>query len=421
MEFGKKEAAMSANTLLQELYAKGSRSLEILRRSAVSPHDVKILKEWGISDAAGMIGRTPQTIRNLEEAGRIKSSRKKQNGKRVERVYSLKEINEIREIFKLRPSKPKNTDPVVIGIVNFKGGVGKSFTSLTLSQALALKGYKVLLIDGDSQGTSTHQGGGLIPDLHVKSEQTLLNVLIGDTNDLSPCIIPTHWDGLDIIPANLTLYNAEMIIPNQIYQHRQQTGNVLPFYTRLKDSLAKISNQYDVIIIDTPPSLGFITLNVLFAVNGLMIPLLPSEVDYCSTIQFLNMAQESLHRLPPIHYQFVRLLISRHKPSSMQAKTMEGAIRQVFGSSVMTNYMIETEAVSKASSDMKTIYEVEPHPNDKKTFKRAIDHVNQVAEELELLLKMVWNAPDKMRSIMETEEENNAENLDKITQQDEVM
>lgn len=386
---------MSANDILQELYSKGSRSLEILRKNAVNPHDVKVLKQWGISDAATMIGRTPQTLRNLEESGKIKLSRKIQNGKRIERVYSLKEINEIRELFKLRPSKPIGAKPVTIGIVNFKGGVGKSFTSLTLSQSLALKGYKVLLVDGDSQGTSTHQGGGLIPDLHVKPDQTLLNILIGESDDISKCIINTHWDGLDLIPANLTLYNAEMIIPNQIYQHRQETGKILPFYTRLKNALDTVANDYDVIIIDTPPSLGFITLNVLFAVNGLMIPLLPSEVDYCSTIQFLNMAQESLNRLPKINYQFVRLLISRHKPSSMQAKTMEGAIRQVFGSSVMTNFMIETEAVSKASADMKTIHEVEAHPNDKKTFKRATDHANQVAEELELLLKMAWGASDK--------------------------
>ena len=75
---------MSANSILQELYAKGSRSLEILRKSAVTPHDVKVLKEWGISDAANMIGRTPQTLRNLEESGKVKSSRKKQNGKRIE-------------------------------------------------------------------------------------------------------------------------------------------------------------------------------------------------------------------------------------------------------------------------------------------------------------------------------------------------
>ena len=357
---------MSANELLQELYTKGSRSLEVFRKNAVTPYDTKVLKEWGISDAASMIGRTPQTLRNLEEAGKIKAPRKKQNGKRVERVYSLKEINEIRNFFKLRPSKPIGAKPVTIGIVNFKGGVGKSFTSLTVSQALALKGYSVLLVDGDSQGTSTHQGGGLIPDLHVKSEQTLLNVLIGESDDISKCIIHTHWDGFDIIPANLTLYNAEMIIPNQIYQHRQKTGQVLSFYSRLKNALDRVA------------SLGFITLNVLYAVNGLMIPLLPSEVDYCSTVQFLNMAQESLSRLPKMDYQFVRLLISRHKPSSVQAKTMEGAIRQVFGSSVMTNFMIETEAVSKASSDMKTIYEVEPHPNDAKTFKRATDHANQV-------------------------------------------
>lgn len=384
---------MSANATLNELYKKGSKSLELFRKNAVSPHDQKVLKEWGISDAADMVGRTPQTIRNLEENNKIKPARKKQNGKRVERVYSLKDINEIREYFKNRPSKPKNSEPAVIGVVNFKGGVGKSFTSLTISQSLALKGYKVLLIDGDSQGTSTHLGGGFIPDLHVDETQTMLNVLIGKESDLSNSISKTHWDGLDILPANLTLYNAEMIIPGQIYQHRQTTGEMLPFHARLKNGLRSVSNDYDIIIIDTPPSLGFITLNVLYAVNGLIIPLLPSEVDYCSTVQFLSMAQEALDRLPEIQYQFVRLLISRHKPSSVQAKTMEGAIRQVFGSSVMTNYMIETEAVSKASADMKTIYEYEPHSNDKRTFNRALEHSNLVSDEVELLLKMVWDNP----------------------------
>lgn len=379
---------MSANATLNELYKKGSRSLEIFRKNAVNPHDQKILKEWGISDAAMMVGRTTQTLRNLEDQGKAKEPRKNDTGKRV---YSLKEINALREIFKNRPSKPKSAMPAVIGVVNFKGGVGKSFSSLMISQSLALKGYKVLLVDGDSQGTSTHLGGGYIPDLHVNPDDTILNVLVGKETDLTSAISQTHWDGLDIIPANLTLYNAEMIMPNQIYEHRQKTGKMLSFYSRLKNSLNALSDRYDIIIIDTPPSLGFITLNVLYAVNGLIIPLLPSEVDYCSTVQFLNMAQEALGRLPEIDYQFVRLLISRHKPSSVQASTMEAAIRQVYGSAVMTSYMIETEAVSKASADMKTIYEFEPHPNDRKTFNRALEHANQVSDEVELLLKMVWN------------------------------
>ena len=110
---------MSANAILQELYAKGSQSLEVFRKNAVSPNDVKTLKEWGISDAAEMIGRTPQTIRNLEEAGKIKASRKKENGKRIERIYSLQEINGLRELFKSRPSKPSGAKPVTLGVVNF--------------------------------------------------------------------------------------------------------------------------------------------------------------------------------------------------------------------------------------------------------------------------------------------------------------
>ncbi len=381
---------MTANEKLNNLYLRGAQSLEIIRKTAVSPHDSKLLKEWNISDAARMIGRTPQTLRNLEEQKKIPPVRKIKKSSREERVYSLEEINNIRDILGVRQSKPQGKKAITIGIANFKGGVGKSATSLTLSQSLTLRGYKVLLIDSDSQGTSTHLGAGFIPDLHVEEDKTLLNTLIDDKPSIKNCIIKTHWNGLDIIPANLTLYNAEMLIPSQIYQHRQETGQSLDFYSRLSHSLESIKDQYDVILIDTPPSLGFITLNVLFAVEGLIIPLLPSEVDYCSTVQFLNMAQESLKRLPAIHYKFIKLLISRHKPASVQAKTMESAIRSVYGSNVMTNYMIETEAISKASSDMKTLYEVEPHSNDRKTFKRALEHADKLTEELILLLQMVW-------------------------------
>lgn len=381
---------MQASELLNELYTKGSKALQIFRKNAVSPHDSKVLKEWGISDAARMVDRTSQTLRNLEEAGKIPVARTKQKGIRTERVYNLAEINEIRSRLGVKPSKPKGTKAVKIGVCNFKGGVGKSSSSITIAQSLSLRGYRVLLIDSDSQGTSTHLAGGLIPDLHVSSDQTLLDILIGKDTNLQKCILKTHWDGVDLIPANLTLYNVEMLVPNQIYEHKLKTGKPLNFFSRLANSLESIDDQYDVIIIDTPPSLGFITMNVLFASQGLLIPLLPSEVDYCSTIQFLSMAHEALSRLPNHNYDFVRLLISRHKPSSLQAKTMENAIRQVFGSSVMTSYMIESEAISKASVDMKTIYEVESHTNDKKTFSRAINYAEQVTSEILLLINMIW-------------------------------
>lgn len=393
----KRKNLMTACQMINGLYQRGALSLELFRKNAVNPHDVKVLRLWGISEVAAMVNRTPQTLRNLEEAGKIPKANLVKRGRREGRAYSLADINKIRDVLNIRPSKPAGADALCIGVCNFKGGVGKSFTSLTIAQALALTGLKVLLIDSDSQGTSTHLGGGYIPDLHINSDKTLLNTLVGnEKSSLKECVMPTHWDGLDLLPANLTLYNAEMLIPRQIYVHRQQTGDMLPFYARLSDSLKTIKNNYDVVIIDTPPSLGFITLNVLYAVDGLIIPLLPSEVDYCSTIQFLNMAQETLSKLPDVHYKFIRLLISRHKPSSLQAKQMEDAIKKVFGENLMTNYMIESEAVAKAAADMKTIFEVEPHANDKKTFKRAIDHATRVSEEIITLLKQVWDTEQKV-------------------------
>lgn len=382
---------MEAKQIIEELYQSGAKSLEALRMSSVSPNSEKMLREWGISEAAQMIGKTAQTLRNTEKEKKVPPARQVLNGKRYERVYSLADINKLRDFFGTRPTKPKNGETAVIAMTNFKGGVGKSFTTLSVSQAFAMKGYKVLVIDTDSQGTSTHLGAGCIPDLHIDAEKTLLSCLIGETNNISGCIIKTPWDGLDMIPANLNLYNSEMVIPAQIYEYKHRTGGLIDFYARLKNALDKIKDNYDLIIIDTPPSLGVITLNVLFAVNAIIIPLLPSEVDYCSTVQFLNMVSEALSRLPSKEYNFIKLLISRHKPSFEQPKIMEQVIRKVFSSSVLTHYMIETEAVSKASADMRTIYEVKPYKNDLKTFKRALRKMDEVVSEIELLIKGIWN------------------------------
>lgn len=380
---------MKAYEQLGELYHKGSNALELFQKQATSPKDYKVLRTWGISDAAKMIGRSPQTLRNLEEANKIPKAQITKKNKKEIREYTLTKINQIREILNVRPHKPEGSITPVIGITNFKGGVGKSFTSITFAQALTMLGFKVLIIDSDSQGTTTHLGGGFIPDLQINADQTLLKILIGESTDLSKCIFKTHWDSLDMIPANLALYNAEMIIPQQVYVHRQKTGQTLPFYTRFSNALNKIKDNYDVVVIDTPPSLGFATMNVIYSLDGMIIPLQPSPADFASTVQFTHMAQESLRNLPKENFLFTKFLITRYK-NTIQASDMKDVIEQVWGEHVLKNRIVESEAVSKSSANLKTIYETEPHPNDKRTYKRATNFTNAVTEEIVEELYKIW-------------------------------
>lgn len=394
---------MLAHEQLNTLYQKGLKALQFFRKNAISPNESKVLRTWGISDTAKMVGRSPQTLRNLEENGKIPKAKIITKNKKDIRTYTLAEINIIREILDVRPSKPAGKDALILGVTNFKGGVAKSFTALALAQALALLGFKILLVDGDSQGTATHVGGGFIPDLHIEMSQTLLNILIGKESDISQCIFKTHWDGLDIIPANLSLYNSEMIVPQQIFKHKQETGEMLPFYKRLLNAVNQVKNNYDVVIFDTPPSLGFVTINVLYALNGMIIPLQASEVDFCSTIQFLGMATEALDKTPREKFDFTKFLITRYK-NTAQASDMKNVIEKVWFGEVFENRMLESEAVAKSFANLQTIYETEPHPNDKKTYKRATSFVNAVAEEVMASMYKTWDVDKQSQPTMSLSE-----------------
>lgn len=144
-----------------------------------------------------------------------------------------------------------------IAIVNQKGGVGKSTTAVNLGAGLAEKNNKVLIIDIDPQGNAS-SGLGIEKS---KVEYTVYDLLIESEPALN-AILKTENDNLDIIPANIELAGAEI-----------ELVSIISRESRLKKSLVKITDQYDYIIIDCPPSLGLLTLNALTAADSVMVPI----------------------------------------------------------------------------------------------------------------------------------------------------
>ena len=145
----------------------------------------------------------------------------------------------------------------IIAVANQKGGVGKTTTTVNLAACLARLGKKVLLVDIDPQGNST---SGLGIDKR-RCEKTVYDCLINEEK-MENTAIPTEYENLDLCPSNLDLSGAEI-----------ELISVMGRENRLKDSLSGVRDKYDYILIDTPPSLGLITINTLTAADSVLIPI----------------------------------------------------------------------------------------------------------------------------------------------------
>lgn len=144
----------------------------------------------------------------------------------------------------------------IIAIVNQKGGVGKTTTTVNLSAALAKKGKKVLLIDEDPQGNATSGVG-----VNKMQEKSVYDVIINET-EISEAIVESAIKKLCVCPSNINLAGAEVeLVPMMARENK------------LKEKLEDIKDKFDYIIIDCPPSLGLLTINALTAANSLIIPI----------------------------------------------------------------------------------------------------------------------------------------------------
>lgn len=385
-----------AGSVFEEFEINGSRALNIIRKRAFDPESQKTLRTWGINEASEMVGRSRKTISSLEKEGKLPSA--KMDSISGKRFYTLEHINLLRDHFGTRPSKPIDSDPAVIAVTNFKGGVWKTTTAINAAHYFALKGYRVLFIDADSQGSGT-QCFGYIPDSDIDDSTTLLPFLLGEIDSLKPVIRPTYWAGLDLIPANLAVYNAEFDLPVQNLKAKNE-GKPFFFYDILRKGINSIKNEYDIIILDCPPSMGMISINAIYASTSLLIPIPPSMLDFSSTIQFFGMLKDVFTLLPEKQYSFIRLLITKHEKSE-KTKELIDTIRGIFGTFVLSSKMPNSEAIKKIGFDMLSVYEVEKYLGSKKTLDRIRLSADEVNSELEDLITRSWGNSKSSQDYLE--------------------
>ena len=384
------EEELDADATMNRIFEQSKFVLEAIRNESIGDTGKRSEPTYPISRAAELVGRSDSMIREAEKSGRLPEPERGENGRRVN--YPLSAINHMRSVFGTERRRGPGDKAAVVAVQNFKGGVGKSTIAVNLAQYLAIQGYRVCLIDCDSQATSTAMFG-YRPDLDLDGElDTLYGYLREPENGITERMIKdTHFDGLKLIPANLDLYLAEYEIAATVARGEREGGLA---FNRLSLGIQSIADQFDIVILDPPPALGMVSLGVLAAANAMVVPVPPTIVDFSSTASFIGMAQESMrilskYRAKPI-FNFVRLVASKTTENKGMHKTVLRIMQQVFGRSMINSTLKESAEIDNASARFKTVFELDKPISKRDVHDRCLASLNAVCGEIEVEIRKTW-------------------------------
>ena len=252
-----------------------------------------------------------------------------------------------------------------------------------------MRGHKVLLLDLDPQGSATTLFG-VLPDTEVEPENTAMLLFTGDQEDLSYASRPTYWPGIDLVCAAPLLFGAEFALPA-----RQTRDPGFEFWRVLDRGLDQARLDYDVIVIDTPPALSYVTINALMAADGVVMPLPPSALDFASSSQFWELFSDLTNQLlrnrgQDKNFEFIDVLLSRVESSDTASTVVRQWILEAYGDKVLPIEIPKTSATATASAEFGTVYDLPRGSINAKTFDRARDAYDRMCELVEQQVRAVW-------------------------------
>ena len=384
---------------IADLARRAAELNQTIRDLATHPNHRKTLRKFVGPEVAALLGLKVETLyRRLDRQPTLPQG-STSNPRR--REFSLEQVFELRQAFNLAPKRAPGQPGIVVSICNFKGGVAKTTTAAHLAQYLVMHGYRVLLVDLDAQASLT-QLFGILPHTEVGDDQTVRTFLEGPnfrgeanpnwSGDLRSVVQPTHWHNLDLIPSNLGVYGSEFAIAARL---RDEEG--FAFHRPLAEGLAPLRADYDVIILDTAPSLSFVNSNAMFAADGLLITLPPAMIDLQSSSLFFELVAELMEAFnrseaEPKRYDFASVLLTRVRPTDGTHAQISKWVRQFFPQETCAHTMVQSSALEKVGPELLTLYEVAEYDGDRRTLERAIDAMNNANGEIELLIRQSLDA-----------------------------
>ena len=375
--------AIRALDKLDDILASSENFLQRMHERGNDPHQHKQLNRlFSPSEAADMVGRDRTTLARAEtELGMESLQRNPANNRRM--GYTLDQVQAFRKHFGTLPQRADSDPAITIACQNFKGGVGKSTTCVNFAHYLALKGYRVLVVDTDSQATTTSMFG-YMPDAQVTQEQTLLPYLDSSESSLVYAVRKTYWPNIDLIPSCLALYEAEMAIAAHLAAEGDRAKR-LDFFSELKFGIETVSQHYDVVLLDSPPALGLISINVLLAADALLVPTAPRMYDFTSTVQFFRMVRNYISQIDTgKEYRWISVLTTLFDQRLVSHKQFFEVMQACFGDGILQHVFFQSSEIINSAVQYLGSYE-QPKPN-----RKVLEMLDGVFGEIELRILREW-------------------------------
>ena len=316
----------------------------------------------------------------------------------IEEMYQVRDLlpPNLRKEPKFKRDGTLNTQVIVIQ--NQKGGVGKTVSAATLASGIATEfhqEYRVGLIDMDGQATLSMyyateadlEGNLSVGDLMMKNFDLDEGETFGQA--VSEAFLPTTIPNLRILPASQSDRAIEGWFHEQVFSH----GIASP-YSILSDIIDEIRDEFDIILIDTPPSLGYATYNAYFAATSVVFPLSVTENDIdatCSYFSYIPQVWALLANAEHEGYDFMKILLTNHRDSSSTTELLN-KLDEYFGSYLYSKEFKHSEAVRQCASLLSTVFDMSKseYPKSKGTFQSAQQNAYEVTSQLMRDILSVW-------------------------------
>jgi chromosome partitioning protein len=375
---------------LLALSERSARMLQKIRDSMLQPHPRKQSPIFPSNKVQYICGIDRTRMSGLLKQGKLPQGQ--QDAPNKMRKFTLAETIEWVKATRKPPIRPEGALGKVITIGNFKGGVTKTTTSMMLAQGLALRrGRKVLLIDLDPQGSTTTLFG-INPHAEISAEQTVLPVIEGEAADLMGAPMETYWENLDLIPSSTDLFNAEFLLPAKVHGGDPN----FQFWEVLLKAVAPLRKKYDYIILDTAPTLSYLTINALFAADSIIVPVVPDTLSFASMVQFWSLFSDLVGGIKNYDgneakktFDYVDILITR-LPNKPPAMVVRDWIIKTYGDHVLPVEIPETTLAMSTSTEFSTVYDLPNWEGSAEAYRRICDPYDRLVDIIDHKTSQLW-------------------------------